>query len=373
MADAPVPLNSPVLVKRMLIARPIGEYVNGPKQHGNITRERLAALVEKQKKYPRQIPIYLLGDHPATNDQRPADGYAENLSTDAQGNLYADPAKLVGTAAEWVANDRIRGASIYTFQATDYNGEPIGECLKHVLLSDEAFMRDINVAAHRAGGAGVVGIGFTAFKEAAMADKNRTLPAKAEIEDEKALALINHHEEEVVKLKAELIGKDEQIDTLQKQLDNKPVDTEKESLALRVAVLERKTQAQDIRELVSKGLQRGTLKASWCQKYNEGGDEGTISWFKASERFGTLNADGSPDLRLLKYQVEQTEPVVKLNQRFATGAPGDAPTPTLSSEDKASLRARGLDPEKGAIAAKVAQVGGDLSTYRRLRAEQKGA
>lgn len=356
--------NGPTVIKRMVIAKPIGPFQNGPDQKGTITRARLAALVKAQQERPRQIPIYLLGDHPETNDQRPADGYVESLSLDGEGNLVADPAKLVGQAAEWVANDRIRGASIYTRQGRDYEGNPVGEYLKHVLLSDEGFMRDLNVAASRDGGAEAPGIGFTAFQEGTSMPKPKkddsVMPTRAEIEDPKALTLIDYQDGELVRLKAENIGLTEQNEALKKQITNTPADEEKDELKLRVERLETKTKAQEIREIVSLGLKKGTLKGAWCKGYNEGGDKGTLDWFQASPKF-------SGDLKLLKYQVEETEPIVQIGQRFATGAPGeDAPAVAMSAEDKAAIKARGINPDGLAHMKSVR----NMTDYRAAKATQ---
>lgn len=359
----------PVLIKRMWIASPIGKFQNGPNQKGTITRARLEALVKAQQERPRQIPIYLLGDHPDTNDQRPADGYVEGLSLDENGDLYATPAKLVGRAAEWVAQDRIRGASIYTRQGTDYEGHPVGEYLKHVLLTDEAFMREGNVAASSLGGAEAPGVGFTAFdKEGiSMPDPKKqddgAMPTKAEIDDAKALRLITHQESEIVRLKAENIGLSETNETLKKQLESTPPDEEKDELKVRVARLEMTTKAQEIRELVMSGLKRGTLKAAWCKGYNEGGDKGTLDWFAAStNRFGG-------DLKLLKYQVEQTEPIVKIGERFATGAPPEGEQAVaMSAEDKAALKKKGVNVDSTAFMRGVR----NMSDYRAAKAQDGG-
>lgn len=331
--------NGMVVRKRMVVAKPIGEFVNGPVK-GKITTAILRDLIDNQRKHPRQIKIFLNGDHPKSNDERPADGWAEALSLDADGNLVAD-SKLLGTAAEWVTNDRIRGASIYATQGKDYRGKPIGMVLKHILLSDEGFMTDLNVAARGRGGEMPV-IAFTALKakEATMAEDKKELDA-----DDKKEVQIKAEPEEVVALKAENIRLQGEILSLNEKLENATVDEEKHELALRVAKLERKTKAQEVREIVFKMLKEGTIDPSWCHGYAKGGDQGTLSWFKAS-RF-------KENLELLKWAEENNRPMRTMGKTYQSGAPIDAEENAPTQEDKDLIRSLGKDPDRVIAAMKA--------------------
>lgn len=349
----------PVLVKEFAVAHAGLNFVNGADEF-DLTESDMDSMVENFAALKRQVPVLFRGPHlmgPARAD-RPADGWVDALFRKG-GDLMAR-VRLLGEAAVAVMGDRFRGVSIGAFRGKDPHGTPVGWILDHLLITNAPFFADLNIAASRQR-AGEAVIYLSARKEAAMAEPTKDLTlAEAEA---KHAAEIKAKDEEIIKLRSENLSLQEAVETQKKQLATIPPDEEKEQLALRVAALERKTEAQDIRELVMNGLRRGTLKASWCAKYNEGGDEGTLKWFKSS-RFGG-------DMKLLKYQVEMAEPVIRLNQSFASGAPVEgAPAQPLSPEDKQWLRSHGIDTEKANIAGKAR----DLTEYRRLKAEQqKGA
>lgn len=337
-----------VLLKRMLIARPIGKFDNGANGKGVITKARLAALVEKQKKYPRQIPIYLMGDHPETNDQRPADGYVEALSLDSEGNLWADPAKLNGTAADWVANDKIRGASIYTRRGKDYDGEPIGEFLKHVLLSDEAFMRDINVAASRSGGAESPGVGFTAFaKEATMADDPKN-PKPADPPDDLALKVktLEGIVEEKMRENQELTAANANLMADVERFKSAPGLAE---AANEILALKRVNRANTIRRKVKDGVAEGRFDRSMVGDpkagYDHPSDEGVLLWFKTSL---FKDSEDKLDFALVSF------PRKNIGKTYQSGAPIETPgevNPT--PDDKAYIRSLGKDPDRVIAAMKA--------------------
>ncbi len=162
--------------KKFVIARPIGEFENGP-QKGDLTATRIRLLVKNQKKHPRQIPIFLdsmvPGDgHPASNDLVPPVGWVEGIEQDEDGNLVAD-SKLFGLGAKAVIGDLIRLASIFTVQGKNYKGDPIGEVLKHLLLSNESFIKDLNIAANQMKGEEVVAYFTTALNEEKQMSKGR--------------------------------------------------------------------------------------------------------------------------------------------------------------------------------------------------------
>jgi hypothetical protein len=339
----------PVLVKEIVVAHAGMNFKNGA-QEFDLTTEDMDAMVTNFAALKRQVPVLFRGPHlmgPERAD-RPADGWVEDIYR--KGMDLIARVKLMGEAAAAVLADTFRGASIGAFSGRDLHGKPVGWVLDHLLITNTPFFSDLNIAAQRNKGGEAV-IYLTAQKEAAMSEPNtEQILAKAEADHE---AAIKAKDNEVVQLKAEILS-------LREQLDNVTKDPEKDEALTRLALTERKLEAMDIRELVFNGLQRGTLKAAWCSNYNKGGHEGTLSWFKAS-RFGG-------DLKLLKYQVEQTDPVVRLNQTFASGAPAEGPVAQLSSEDKDWLRSRGIDPEKVTVAAKAR----DLGEYRRLKAAAKG-
>src|SRR6266478_1906355 len=53
--------NGPSLVKEMTVCGPMGKFVNGD-QKGVMDKARLSGIVSNFKKYPRQVPVFLLGD-----------------------------------------------------------------------------------------------------------------------------------------------------------------------------------------------------------------------------------------------------------------------------------------------------------------------
>jgi hypothetical protein len=334
---------APVLRKRMVVASPIGKFVNGDHE-GQLGRTRLKRLAERFVSHPRQVPIFLaagqadpeMRDHVVDLDSRSPDGWVEAVHIDGAGNLEVD-AKLHGEAAKFVLNDLVRGASIGTKNASATDGTPIGEVLHHIILTNQPFIKNLNVAAKDRGG---LMLYFTAFggKEKNMPDKkDRKELTLIEVEAKHAKE-IKDKDQEVVELKGKILHLNEQIETMAAKLENSTADPEKDTLKERVEFLERKSHAQEVRELCLKGLKRGVLKGAWCEGFEGGnkGDEGTLSWFKAS-RF-----DG--DMTLLKYQVEKAEPFVRLNQNFAAGRPRTEEI-VLSEDDRKYIRKLGIDPD----------------------------
>jgi len=369
------------LYKDMIIAKPIGKFVNGPHQGGVITRERLVEYVEKQKRHPRQIPIYLLGEHPPTNDLRPADGWVEGLSIDDDGNLVAS-AKLIGQAAEWVREDRIRGASIYTRQGADYLGNSMGDVLRHVLLSDEAFISDLNVSASDATGGVEAVIAFTALtKEADMADKKEPKdpdpsPAdKAKVSNDDAPTALKMKEAQdaITALQAEKLVLKERIEDLETSLANSKVDVDKETLARENLSMRAEVFGMKVRALVADGLQRGTLKPAWCDGFagkNAVDYAGTVQWLKAS-RFYDRSVPNPEDaaLRLVKWAVENNQPLYKTGVAFISGQPvGDTGAVSLTDAQRATLKDRGMDPDR------VANITDEtnFADWKRMKAEGGG-
>ena len=331
-----------------------------------MTRKRLQRLVDNFSAYPRQVPIFMLGDHPETNDQEPPVGWVERLYLSGDELLMAR-VKLHGPGASAVGGDLIRGASIYTVQGKDYDGSPIGEILKHVLLTNEPFYKDLNIAASRIPGGESAVCVFTALssREAAMAENDKTKGSPPDkdkqrvdpTQDEPTVAAMKAKDEEIVALKAKLLTAEEGIEELKEKLDAKPVDSEKEEQAVRLKAAEYKLDALEIRELVAKGLSSGTIKPSWCKGFNEGGYNGTMSWFKASRFVG--------DKKLLAWAVENNPPMYRMGRTFASGSPGEDSAVVLTSEDRALIRKMKLSAE----AVEAAMKGEDPGAV--LKAEGK--
>lgn len=341
--------SGPALIKEIPICGPMGKFVNG-EQSGNMTKARLSTLIDRFKKYPRQVPIFMLGEHPEDNDSQPPVGWVEGLRLADDGTLMAR-VKLHGPGASAVGGDLIRGASIYTVIAKDYDGSTIGEVLKHVLLTNEPFYKDLNIAAsHIPGGESAVCV-FTAFSwEARMADKDDAGKKPPEKErqkvdptkDEPTVADLKAKDDEIVTLKGKLLVAEEAIEDLKEKLDARPVDVEKEEQAVRLKAAEYKLDALEIRELVFKGLNSGTLKPSHCKDYNQGGYQGTMSWFKASKFWCD---DFTTSKKLLAWAVENNPSMYRVGRQFSSGASGESTAVVLTSEDRALIRKMNLDEE----------------------------
>jgi hypothetical protein len=345
--------NPPVLIKNMRVA-PIGKnFINGD-QEFDLTKDDIHEMVKNYKTQKRQTPVLFMGDHAFTSERadRPADGWIEDLMESDEGLMAR--VKLHGSAALAVMSDQFRGASIGAFKGTDPHGKKIGWILDHLLITNDPFFKDINIAASRSTGDAKVVYVTARHMEATMAetkqDPEPTKAAKEKVstgDDAQTLAL-KAKDDEIVALKAKCMGLEEVVETLKHQIANAPVDKDKEELALRVARLERKTNAQEIRELVTVGLTTGTLKPVWCSGYKGDAqkgspDEETLLWFKASKFEG--------DLKLLKWAVFNNPPMYRVGATFASGAPvSDKP---MSAEDKEQIEALGHKPELVLAAAKA--------------------
>lgn len=321
----------PMYRKKMVICTPFGEFVNGD-QEGRMTVSRLKKIAENFSKYPRQVPIYALGDHVEDLDSRIPDGWVDGLSINDDGELVAD-VKLHGSAASLVVGDRIRGASIGTVQGRNPDGSAQGEVLQHLLLTNNPFDKSLNIAARTKAGE-IVAQWFSAItRERSMADKSKEVAVEetsTDTDNGEMTAQLTAKEDEIVRLKAENLE-------LKEKLENATIDEEKHELALRVAKLERKTLAQDVREIVLKMLREGTIKPTKVDGYARNGDDGTLSWFKASIFKG--------DMSLLKFAADNNPPLFKIGQTFKSGAPSDTQEATLTNDDREVIRKLGMTPE----------------------------
>lgn len=320
--------NAPAVRKKSVVCTPFGEYVNG-EYEGVMTASRLKRIAANFTKHGRQVPIYAMGDHVDDLDERIPDGWVEGLEVNDRGELVADM-KLIGNAAQLVLEDRLRGASIGTVQGRNPDGSSQGEVLQHLLLTNNPFDKSLNIAAARPRSAEPIAAFFTALPPVGVNDMAEDKNVDQKPDEKDASVQLKEKDDEIVRLRAEVLE-------LKDKLDNATVDEEKHELALRVAKLERKTLAQEVRELCFKMLKQGTIKPSRVEGYAKGGDDGTLAWFKASIFKG--------DLATLKWAAEHNEPIYKLGQTFKAGLPSDNEV-ALTADDRALIRKLGMDPDK---------------------------
>ena len=381
MADGP--MNTMIVRKKFFLCEAIGEFVNGPKE-GDLTVELLQKMVENQKRHPRQIPIYLLTgkpnpEHPEDLDARLADGWVEGLTLEGR-VLYADPGKLHGDAAMAVMNDQVRGASIGAIAGKAYDGTPLGPVLEHVVLTNSPFVKGWNIAASRAKGGEPIAYHFTALpKEADMADKkdpkDKEDPspadkAKVSNGDAPTPSEFKEAQDAITALQAEKLTLKERIEDLEVSLANSKVDVDKETLAKENLNMRSEVFGMKVRALVSDGLQRGTLKPAWCDGFagrHAVDYAGTIQWLKAS-RFYDRNVPNPEDqaFRLLKWAVENNQPLYKTGAAFLSGQPvGETGSVSLTDSQRAGIKELGLDPDR------VANIGDatNFTEWKRLKAE----
>jgi hypothetical protein len=352
------PLNTPTLLKKgVMVCKAVGDYVNGP-QEGEITAARLKQLVANFAKYPRQVPVYLLTgkpnpEHPENLDERLADGWVDGLSFD--GNRLLADLNLHGEAATAVLTDGVRGASIGTTPAADYDGTDIGEVLEHVVLTNRPFVKGMNIAASVARSGSRVACHFTAFtEEADMAEKKPEPAPKAD----EALNLT----EKLTAAEVLLQEKDAVIRDLTAANANllEEVKAFRNSPQLAMALKELDQQkrvnlANKVRFIAGRIAKDGQIEMEALRGwYDHDSDEVVLAGFKNSQFKGDLN--------LLQYHRDS----VKKNpsRGFISGLPANEVGGTLTAEDKEQIRALGHDPElldktRGAR---------NLTEYKRLKA-----
>jgi len=355
MADAPGTLR-----KQMVVAKPIGKFENGADMKGKLTKDRIRALVENQAKHPRQIPIFsdraTGGDHPSSNDMADPTGWAEGLSVNDAGELVAD-AKLFGQGAQDVGGDVYRGASIYTVQGKAYDGTPIGEVLKHILLTNEGFIKDLNVAASRIQGDEEVVCYFTALsKEAAMAEPEKTETETAD------LSLTERLEAAQVFL----TQKDGQIRELAASNANllEEVKAFKANPQLEIAMRELKQQkrinlANKVRFITARMAADRQIDMEVLRGwYDHDSDEVVLAGFTSSQFKGNVD--------LLQYHRDSV--TKRPGRSFISGADSGDPTGMTAEQREIALKA-GKDPEMLAATAGAK----DFTDYlRRKKAAGKG-
>lgn len=342
------PFNGPTLRKRVVISRAVGSFVNGS-QSGVLSRKLLAGLVANFKKYPRQVPVYLLTGQPAPDqlhdpsypsdlDERLADGWVEDLSLDGD-NLMGE-LNLHGQAALAVQTDGVRGASIGTIPGSAYDGTDIGDVLEHVVLTNRPFVKGMNIAASLARGGERVACFYTALpKEAPVADPKDKNPDPAA--DPDAGGALNL-QEEITGLQVVLAEKNGLIKDLEASnanlLEEVKAFKERPDLDLaqkRINQLERVNLAEKVRRLTAKliadGQIAGDILRGW---YDHDSDEVVLAGFKASQFKGNL--------ALLEYHRAS----VKKNPGIRTfnSGNGGGDGETLTAEQKEIAEKAGKDP-----------------------------
>lgn len=341
-----------VLKKRIPICEAIGEFVNG-RFEGDLTYDYFQMLVDRFHKYRRQVPIYNLvgipgADHPDDLDSMVPVGWVEDLILDGSW-LMAD-VTLRGEGAALVRADRVRGASIGTKLQKAYTGEMIGEVLEHLVLTNNPYIKGMNVAARGADGAGPVVYRFTAITtEATMADENKDKGMKPPADEAVAVAL-KEQEETIISLKAQTLRQAEEIETLTAQLANAKADVDKESALVENVNLKRKDFLRDVRAIVEFGLHKGTLLASECDGYGGNGPldfTATERWLKGSKFYDAAMPNAEQNaFQVLSFMALKTKPRVTVGARFNAGAPLDTGAMTLTQDEKERVRKLGLDPER---------------------------
>ena len=352
----------PEITKTMVVAKPIGKFINGD-QKGVMNRKRFERLAGAFTKFPRQVPIFAGPPHTLDLDSRIPDGWVEAVRVNADGDLEID-AKLHGDGAVVVVEDLVRGASIGTVQAKNPDGSRQGEVLHHVILTNNPFIKDLNIAAAQdQSGEQVVSFVTALVEEEEMAEKKKdeqivalteeVVSLKAKIVSlsaaEPGEAKLKASEASIIALKAEALLKAEEIETLNGQLANAHADKDKEAALVENAVLRKKDFLRDVRSMVEYGLNKGTILASEVEGYAGGHPldmAATETWLKASKFFdASMPNPEAQAFSIIKHMATKTKPRVNIGARFTSGAP-DNSSLTLSDTDKAFIREQGLDPAR---------------------------
>ena len=362
--------NGPAFRKPMVVATPFGEYVNGDDE-GDMTPERLKAIAKRFKKYPRQVPVFAMGDHEFDLDSRPVDGWVEGLEYHDSYPGYPDGAlvadvKANGEAARLLIQDRVRGASIGTVKGVNPDGSAQGEVLQHLLLTNHPFDKSLNIAAARKGGEPVVSY-FTALQgDKDMADDQK--------KNEETIAALTKRIEEL-----EAAPADPRVETLEAMLktkarENEELVTANEGLKADIARFQKNPQLEEaiaklkrqdrqllamkVRRLMAKGVAEGRFNAALAGTPAEGwdaqSDEIVLSWFGASKFEGSIDR---LEFALATFERKPT------NQKFNSGLPLQNGERDLTAEEREAVRKLGMNPE-----AVVAGMRGDIERVKELNA-----
>ena len=362
------PLNPPTLTKDMVVAH-AGKNLKNGKDEFDLTVRSLDRIVANFDALGRQVPVYMGGEHFEDRADRLADGWVNKLRRDGD-DLIAE-VKLHGPAAAVVQGDMMRGISIGTVMGKDVHGEDLGEVLDHLLITNQPFFNDLNIAASDKQAECRVTYLTACSKEAtSMADPEVVDPKDEELkklvdeekpdeemeddeefpDEEFTLANYKKLRRLAKKLRDLQIGLTAKNETMAAQLKAKSglASQDKEKMAVRLKRLEIERDAQSVRELVNDGLSRLTLKGAWTAGYKgEDGDggQGTLDWLLSSRFADDSNpTDTEAAFRTLKYQVQSTDPIAKLDTHYAAGVKADSLT--LSQDETDLLRRLGMTPDE---------------------------
>jgi hypothetical protein len=335
-----------ILRKSMTVALPIGDYVNGDEE-GDFNAARIREIIANTRARGKQIPIYnLIGkenpDHPEDLDQWPADGWAEGLDVGPNGELVA-ASKIHGEAARLVYGDMVRGASIGTkIRPLDYEGKKYGEVLEHIVLTNNPYMKGLNIAARLAKGGDGLAYHFTALaKEAPVAEEKKK-------PEEKPPALGGgdgvNLTEKVVALEVLLVEKEGVIRDLSAANANllDEVKAFRASPQLEMALKERDQQvrinkANKVRFMTERMARDRQIDMSVLRGwYDHDSDEVVLAGFTNSQFKGSLD--------LLQYHRDSV-PKNPTGRGFISGVPNEDGAPGYTPEQKEQIRALGKDPE----------------------------
>lgn len=328
------------LVKKMEICRAVGKFDNDENGKGHLTLAYFAMLVANQKRQPRQIPIYnLVGkpdpEHPEDLDQWPPDGWVEDFFV--EGDRLMGKCKVIGEAADMVRQDKVRGASIGTVFAADYDGTPIGSALAHVVLTNKPYIKGMNIAAARSKGGEPVAYHFTALsKEAVMADKDKKpdagSPGEGDLELTDQLAA-----KDVLLAQANARIKDLEAANAN-LLEDVKAAKEAPDLALankRIRQLERHNLAEKVRRITAAMVRDRQVNMDVVRGwYDHDVDEVVLQGFEGSQFKG--------EIKLLEYH--RSSVAKNPSRSFAPGVTTDEPG-ELSAADRKAAQEAGKDPK----------------------------
>lgn len=329
---------SPVVRKWIPISMAVGKYVNGD-QTGTLSQDRLKHLIANFNKYPRQVPIYLLPgkpdpDHPDDLDKWLADGWIEGLRLD--GGVLMGDANLHGAAAAAVNSDSVRGASIGTIQGSAYDGSEIGEVLEHVVLTNQPFVKGLNIAASLAKGGERVASYFTALpKEAKMADKKKPDPA-ASADDggvnfkeraEALEAIVREKDDTIVELTASR-------DNLLKEVEQFKANPQLAEAVTRMKGMERQLRAEKVRRLVNALCADGQVVRETVKWAFADSDETVLAGFETGDFKGKIE--------LLEF-ARKTFPKQRTRNFVSGGDAGDVSE--MTAEESEAAKKAGKDPK----------------------------
>lgn len=341
----------PIVRKKMVVCTPFGEYTNGD-QEGVMSKRRLASLAANFNKYPRQVPIYSLGNHVTDLDERLPDGWVEGLEVNDAGQLVAD-VKIQGEAAAWVLNDMIRGASIGTVQGKNPDGSAQGEVLQHLLLTNNPFDKSLNIAATRKGSEEVAHFTTALPAEANdMADSD-IQKENARLKDELAALKAKSPDDTAAKLKdteallSEKIRENSELAAanavLREDVEKFKTSPQLEAALKDIETLKTRNLVAEVRRKVGDGNRSGQFGVGFLggeakSTWDHPSDGAVLAWFNAHSIFkGSLDR-----LDLLLQTMERKT----TGRSFHSGDPGQPENVTLTADDRAMVRRLGLDPDK---------------------------